>query len=531
MLLCNKCGKENKDSSKFCTGCGSIIITAIQPAIRMGDTPLTETGNSGFLCTQCGKQNKGSAKFCVTCGYKLGSLIQSAPQHINTPIPEIHRNDSICTQCGKQNKAVAKFCVVCGNNLRLTIPESEKYQTNIPINGQSANVENEIQQKKLSGGSDTSIPGIITMGDQDSTISTVSVHENIPVEKGILLKVDQPMSRSVDIGKDNPVEQALPPKEETPDGLSILIHDDENKVKRESEREEEENQMQDSIPEMEANYPLYHKKKRKKIILWIISVLVLTSMGAFFLFGNRFGRGTGTSNNKQDIQSKEILGTNEGKVRETADIITSDLDTGKISAFMPADTLGIKRVATAPLTENADKPVTAETPLSPTQQMAIYDLDGRKICNDLVFSGNAEILSYSISKKTNLQCNVIISFRMPNSDINYRVTMIYKKKRSNYIYEDNICYFKAETGTDKSRVLGTHDVKGDLINYLDGKKAFCGIQYNSITDINITKVGDGEYYKDSGNTSYLVELSINNLNRKCQVNYTIDGKLYINPLR
>ena len=167
--------------------------------------------------------------------------------------------------------------------------------------------------------------------------------------------------------------------------------------------------------------------------------------------------------------------------------------------------------------------------------MAINDLDGQEICTDLAFSKNVKLLSYSISKKTMQQCKAVISFKLDNSDTKYTVTMNYKNVSGGYVYESNTCYFKpapiAEKPTISTATTSMHNVRGDLVNYISGKKIFCGIKYNSITEVIITKVNDRQYYAESGNSSYLVELSINNISRKCQVNYTIDGKLFINQLK
>jgi serine/threonine protein kinase len=75
-----------------------------------------------------------------------------------------------------------------------------------------------------------------------------------------------------------------------------------------------------------------------------------------------------------------------------------------------------------------------------------------------------------------------------------------------------------------------HNVKGDLMHYLEQRKKFGGIQYNDISVINITSIGDVEYYKQSGNTSFLVELTIYNIARKCQVTYSQGGIIQIKPL-
>jgi len=64
MKSCPKCGKELKDTAKFCGGCGSP-----QPEAA----PSSPTGAQ---CPQCGKELKPGAKFCGGCGAKVGG---SAP--------------------------------------------------------------------------------------------------------------------------------------------------------------------------------------------------------------------------------------------------------------------------------------------------------------------------------------------------------------------------------------------------------------------------------------------------------------------
>ena len=43
MIYCTKCGKQNPDSAKFCTGCGATLTKAIiqpaQPASTLTNTP------------------------------------------------------------------------------------------------------------------------------------------------------------------------------------------------------------------------------------------------------------------------------------------------------------------------------------------------------------------------------------------------------------------------------------------------------------------------------------------------------------
>ncbi len=81
-----------------------------------------------------------------------------------------------------------------------------------------------------------------------------------------------------------------------------------------------------------------------------------------------------------------------------------------------------------------------------------------------------------------------------------------------------------DKGTDKNdrptqTITHEHNVKNDLEKYLAERKTFCGIQYNDISEIEIIKVDEGKSYEDNGNTSYDVNITINGINRKCQVVY------------
>ena len=53
MVICQKCGSENEESSIFCFNCGEKLKT---------------TAN---LCPKCGVVNSSQAKFCIGCGMKL----------------------------------------------------------------------------------------------------------------------------------------------------------------------------------------------------------------------------------------------------------------------------------------------------------------------------------------------------------------------------------------------------------------------------------------------------------------------------
>ena len=71
MTFCNHCGKENKDSAKFCVACGNKITAPAQPLDQQGQTLAPENQDVTCTCAQCGKANKPNAKFCVQCGSSL----------------------------------------------------------------------------------------------------------------------------------------------------------------------------------------------------------------------------------------------------------------------------------------------------------------------------------------------------------------------------------------------------------------------------------------------------------------------------
>lgn len=471
MVFCNKCGKENNDSTKFCTGCGNNLLTSIQPVHQHENMPLKEMASNGFLCPQCGKQNKENAKFCIVCGNSLALSVPPVLRQVDIPITEISNNELLCTKCGKQNKESAKFCIVCGNRLSPSLQESIQQQTNIGIQEQVIKNENDVGQ--------ISLPA-----ELNTTIS-----ENIKDEEGYIDKYSK----------------------------------------------QTENRNPEPIPIIEEDYPTNPKKKRKKIIFWILGILVVASgLGVFFLFGNTSGisKDSSSSTNQQNIQSKEESKAdviNIPQRKDSATPKTNAVDSTKtispeIITVKPADS-----VIEPPLI-NTNKAVPIETPAAPTLQMAINDLTKSKD-----FTKNAKVLSYTISKKNMQQCNAVITFKLENSDVKYTATLTYKNIGGNYIYESNTGPVKEIAVKEKNLSIPSssteYNVKNDLIDYLRGQKTFAGIQYTDISDVNITKIGDRTYYAEYGNTSYQVELTIKNVNRKCQVIYTVDGKFFVKSLK
>lgn len=77
-IVCKKCGTQNKETMKFCGGCGEELKKQI-------------------ICPYCGMQVPEGMKFCGECGKSLAS--------------------TKCSACGVENDIGMKFCGNCGQKL------------------------------------------------------------------------------------------------------------------------------------------------------------------------------------------------------------------------------------------------------------------------------------------------------------------------------------------------------------------------------------------------------------------------------
>ena len=63
--ICNNCGSENDNSSKYCQNCGEELKSDDKQS-------KTETENNDhIICNSCGNVNDNSAKYCEKCGNDL----------------------------------------------------------------------------------------------------------------------------------------------------------------------------------------------------------------------------------------------------------------------------------------------------------------------------------------------------------------------------------------------------------------------------------------------------------------------------
>ena len=76
MMICNKCGKENAESSKYCSACGNRL-------------------DGKKTCPFCNTEIEEDSVYCTNCGKRIDGK-------------------KICPSCGNEMKADEKFCSVCG---------------------------------------------------------------------------------------------------------------------------------------------------------------------------------------------------------------------------------------------------------------------------------------------------------------------------------------------------------------------------------------------------------------------------------
>jgi membrane protease subunit (stomatin/prohibitin family) len=82
VVICNKCGSQNRAGQKFCGTCG----TSLMPVRTV-------------KCPSCQAENPETMKFCGNCGKPL------------------QQSEITCPKCGTKNPAGMKFCGNCGDKL------------------------------------------------------------------------------------------------------------------------------------------------------------------------------------------------------------------------------------------------------------------------------------------------------------------------------------------------------------------------------------------------------------------------------
>lgn len=246
MVFCKKCGKENKDFSKFCTGCGNDMSTSTQIP-QQNNLSSKEMADNQVLCTQCGNQNKESAKFCIKCGSSLA--LSGKP--VAMPVSSVNNENEIYT--------------------KLPVVEPD-----VPIIDNSTTGEVAATISAQQNKTDVNDVGIIN----------TTVAENISIET-TNNQVIEPIIEEM------PVEQILP-------GMK----DEQN----ETTGNEHEIDLIANTPKLiEEEHLEYPQKKSKKTVFWLICILVVVGLGIFFIFGNPFN--TNINANKLSVKDTSDQGS------------------------------------------------------------------------------------------------------------------------------------------------------------------------------------------------------------------------------
>lgn len=96
-MICKKCGKENQETAKFCSGCGSSLkekeavvendkkVSAVVTKEDTNDKVIETVKannvsvqvNDFIVCPVCGKRNKAESVQCCICGEKLNDILET----------------------------------------------------------------------------------------------------------------------------------------------------------------------------------------------------------------------------------------------------------------------------------------------------------------------------------------------------------------------------------------------------------------------------------------------------------------------
>lgn len=96
-MKCTNCGNEFKPGQKFCTKCGTPVVTVAS---------ATENKTVGATCFNCGNVLKVGQKFCTKCGSPVAA---AEAKSVSQQVVDVQ-----CPSCSKILKPGQKFCTACG---------------------------------------------------------------------------------------------------------------------------------------------------------------------------------------------------------------------------------------------------------------------------------------------------------------------------------------------------------------------------------------------------------------------------------
>lgn len=278
------------------------------------------------------------------------------------------------------------------------------------------------------------------------------------------------------------------------------------------------------VPEIEEPLAIEEEESKKKTILskpafWIVSgLLAAAAIAGYFFFL--------PANNTKEPQKESPVVLNASVDPAPDTMVAQDVAPDTLAKEQNTDTIA-----------KVNDPIPKEVislPTAPSRQHVINDLAGLTICNGISLSKDFTISFFKITKRTATTCTAVISFMSPGNKTRYTVTAAYTNDDGKFVYAGNTCNYKEEPAQPKQQVSVPeykHNVQGDLINYFKDRRSFGGIQYNDVKDITILRIASPQYFENTGNTAYSVELSVNGIARICQVIYTANGKVHFNAIK
>lgn len=102
-MKCTNCGNEFKPGQKFCTKCGTPVVTVAS---------ATENKTVGATCFNCGNVLKVGQKFCTKCGSPVAA---AEAKSVSQQVVDVQ-----CPSCSKILKPGQKFCTACGAQISQT---------------------------------------------------------------------------------------------------------------------------------------------------------------------------------------------------------------------------------------------------------------------------------------------------------------------------------------------------------------------------------------------------------------------------
>lgn len=188
MLICSRCGAENKPLAKICRMCTNPLDQAEIIENRLADAPQEAVSTVVVLlpqgqeiqCPSCSTLNEPDYIFCQMCGTRLSQPASPAPaksaerdqkaKHGKAaqPIPPVQSVDAFkttpadktleCPKCSSKVEIGSAFCKMCGERISVdhtvamaSLRSAPKARIRLIVDGEESNEEYEIGNETVVG--------------------------------------------------------------------------------------------------------------------------------------------------------------------------------------------------------------------------------------------------------------------------------------------------------------------------------------------------------------------------------------------